>query len=266
MSKHEHGNCCEKGEHSKRTEGEEHHEAHAKSGDSGSMTKIIYGLMLVLVFLMGFNQMLISGIAGGAPATGGQSGSAASAAPSVDLSSADTQAIVAATIPTGTPEYGASAKASFDNPVQSISVLAGYENSVTLSDSEMRRYISIAGQISCEYCCGANSIIDSKGRAACGCAHSAAMRGLGKWLIKNRPGMSDDAILEELGKWKTLFFPKDSIKKALLLKANDIPFSYVNLQSNKYRNIAAPTTAAAQSSQQQSAGNLGALPSQVGGC
>lgn len=257
MSKHEHGSssCCGE-EHSKGAEIGEH----AKSGDSVSMTKIIYGLVFVLVLLMGFNQMLISGIAGGAPAaTGVQSGSAASAAPSIDLSSADTQAIVAATIPTGTPDYGASAKVSFDNPVQSISVLSGYETSVTLSASEMQRYIGIAGQISCEYCCGAPSIIDSKGQAACGCAHSSAMRGLGKWLVKNRPGMSDDQILEELGKWKTLFFPKDSVKKALLLKANNIEFNYVNLQSNKYRNIA--TTGA-----KQSAGNLGALPSQVGGC
>lgn len=259
MSKHEHGSCCEEhGNEGAEHHGEVHHE-HARPEGSGSMTKIIYGLMLVLVLLMGFNQMLISGIAGGAPATGGQSGATASAATSVDLSSADTQALVASTIPTGTPEYGASAKASFDNPVQSISVLAGYENSVTLSDSEMGRYIDIVGQISCEYCCGAPSIIDSKGRAACGCAHSGAMRGLGKWLIKNRPGMSDDAVLEELGKWKTLFFPKDSIKKAMLLKANNIEFNYVNLQSNKYRNIA--TTGA-----QQAAGNLGSLPSQVGGC
>ncbi len=260
MSKHE--SCCGEG-HSKDTESEGQQE-HAKSGNSGSMTKIIYGLMFVLVLLMGFNQMLISGMAGGAPATGGQSTSVSSAAPSVDLSSADTQALVAATIPTGTPDYGASAGVSFDNPIQSISVLSGYETSVTQSASEMQRYIGIAGQISCEYCCGAPSIIDSRGQAACGCAHSSAMRGLGKWLIKNRPNMSDNAILEELGKWKTLFFPKDSIKKALLLKANNIPFNYVNLQSNKYRNIAAPT--AAQSSQQQSAGNLGALPSQVGGC
>lgn len=259
MSKHG-SSCCGEG-HSKGTDGEEHQSEHAKSGDSGSMTKIVYGLMFVLVLLMGVNQMLISGIAGGAPVAGGQSSTIASAAPpSIDLSSGDTQALVAATIPTGTPEYGASAKVSFDNPVQSISVLAGYENSVTLSDSEMQRYIGIAGQISCEYCCGAPSIIDSKGRAACGCAHSGAMRGLGKWLIKNRPSMSDDAVLEELGKWKTLFFPKDSIKKALLLEANNIPFNYVNLQSNKYRNIA--TTGA----QQAAGNNLGSLPSQVGGC
>ncbi len=255
MSKHEHGSssCCGE-EHGKDAEIREH----AKSGDSVSMTKIIYGLVFVLVLLMGFNQMLISGIAGGAPAAGGQSGSVASAASPLDLSSADTQAIVAATIPTGTPDYGASAKVSFDNPVQSISILSGYENSVTLSASEMQRYIGIASRISCEYCCGAPSIIDSKGQAACGCAHSSAMRGLGKWLVKNRPAMSDDQILEELGKWKTLFFPKDSVKKALLLKANNIEFNYVNLQSNKYRNIA--TTGV------QSAGNLGALPSQVGGC
>lgn len=249
MSKHENGSCCE--EHSKGAESGEH----AKSRDSGSMTKIIYALTFLLVLLMGFNQTLISGIAGGTLAAGGQSPLAAA---SPGLSSAETQALVASTIPTGTPAYGASAKVSFDNPVQSISVLAGYENSVALSDSEIGRYIKIAGQISCEYCCGAQSIIDSRGRAACGCAHSGAMRGLGKWLIRNQPGMSDDQVLEELGKWKTLFFPKDSIKKAMLLKANNIEFNYVNLQSNKYRNLATTGT--------QSAGNLGNLPSQVGGC
>ncbi|MEE8400825.1 MAG: hypothetical protein V3R86_01550, partial [Candidatus Hydrothermarchaeaceae archaeon] len=54
------------------------------------------------------------------------------------------------------------------------------------------------------------------GTRACGCAHSYAMRGLSKYLILNHPGeYSDEEILEELSRWKTLFFPKQSIQKVL---------------------------------------------------
>ena len=105
-----------------------------------------------------------------------------------------------------------------------------------LNSAQMVRYIKIAGSISCEYCCGADAIIFSNGEAACGCAHSYAMRGLAKYLLINNPEMSDYEILSELGKWKVLFFPGIHEQKAKVLEANGIDSTdYVNLASNLYR-------------------------------
>jgi len=109
---------------------------------------------------------------------------------------------------------------------------------IELSGDAQQRYIKIASQISCEYCCGAESIIFPNGKAACGCAHSYSMRGLAKYLLKNHPNdFTDDQILEELGKWKTLFFPGILAEKAKALKDKGIEFNYINLASNKYRGL-----------------------------
>ncbi|MFQ6020643.1 MAG: hypothetical protein ACE5J4_01320 [Candidatus Aenigmatarchaeota archaeon] len=153
-------------------------------------------------------------------------------------------------IPNGIPSiYGQELGISFDDvspnsPTkadETIRKLAFYDRDITLSGEDLERYISIASQISCEYCCGAPSIISSDGSAACGCAHSYAMRGLAKYLIKNHPEMSDDQILEELGKWKTLFFPTQMTAKAKVLTEKGIRLNYINLASNNYRGIEAGT-------------------------
>lgn len=150
-------------------------------------------------------------------------------------------------IPNGNPAvYGKELGVSFDdvsvnNPSKAdttIRVLGNLDNSITLTGSDLQRYINIASQISCEYCCGAESIIFSNGQAACGCAHSYAMRGLAKYLIKNHNNeYTDDQILEEIGKWKVLFFPDIHIQKAAVLESKGIELSYINLASNKYRGI-----------------------------
>ena len=58
-----------------------------------------------------------------------------------------------------------------------------------------------------------------------------------KYLLQNHPEMTNDQILEELGKWKTLFFPSTLAQKALVLKEKGIELNYINLASNKYRGI-----------------------------
>ena len=163
-------------------------------------------------------------------------------------------------IPTGAPKiYGKELGVSYDdvspnNPTsteRAIGILSNLDTSITLTGENLQRYINIASQISCEYCCGAKSIIFSNGQAACGCAHSYAMRGLGKYLIKNHGSeYTDDEILEELGKWKVLFFPGIHESKAEVLKSQGIEINYINLASNKYRGI----------EQGQSSGGM------VGGC
>jgi len=118
-----------------------------------------------------------------------------------------------------------------------ISKLSQYE-SMELNAEQLDRYIMVAGSISCEYCCGANSIIFENGERACGCAHSYAMRGLAKYLITEHPEISDEEVLSELGKWKVLFFPDIHEQKAAVLKANGIDSTnYINLASNLYRGI-----------------------------
>lgn len=150
-------------------------------------------------------------------------------------------------IPGGIPEiYGKELGVSFDDVSASnprladatIEKLGSLDNSITLEGDDLKRYIAIVSQISCEYCCGAKSIIFDNGQPACGCAHSYAMRGLAKYLIENHGDeYSDDEVLEELGKWKTLFFPTQLTQKAKVLADNGIELNYINLASNKYRGI-----------------------------
>ena len=164
-------------------------------------------------------------------------------------------------IPTGVPKvYGNELKISYDDVSPNdprkadatINVLANIDRTVTLTGDDLQRYIKIGSEISCEYCCGADSIIFSNGQPACGCAHSYSMRGLAKYLIKNHGDeFTDDQILEELGKWKVLFFPGVHQQKAAVLKSQGIELNYINLASNKYRGI---------EQGQQSSGEM------VGGC
>lgn len=150
-------------------------------------------------------------------------------------------------IPKGTPAvYGEELGVSYNDVTaatpqkadSTIKKLGALDEKIFLSDKDKQRYITIASEISCEYCCGAQSIINKNGDAACGCAHSYAMRGLAKHLIKNHSSKyTDDEILEELGKWKTLFFPAQLSQKAKILQDNGIELNYVNLASNKYRGI-----------------------------
>ena len=155
-------------------------------------------------------------------------------------------------IPTGTPKvYGEELGVRYDdvsasNPKladSTIRLLGNIDRSETLEGGELERYIEILynleNGISCEYCCGARSIIFDNGQPACGCAHSYAMRGLTKYLIKyNGDEFTDEEILAEIGKWKTLFFPGILEQKAQILEANGIDSTnYINLASNKYRGI-----------------------------
>src|SRR3989338_7320058 len=149
-------------------------------------------------------------------------------------------------VPKGIPEvYGKELGINYDeisvnNPQKAdltIRKLALFDNSINLDGDLLERYIKITNSMSCEYCCGAEAITFSNGEPACGCAHSYAMRGLAKYLLTNHKEMTDEAILEELGKWKTLFFPDTLNAKASVLKEKGIDLNYVNLASNKYRGI-----------------------------
>jgi len=154
-------------------------------------------------------------------------------------------------IPTGVPSiYGSELGISFDDVSAldsyradaTIAKLGQLDTSITLSGADKERYINVLYKMengmSCEYCCGARAIIFENGEPACGCAHSYAMRGLAKYLITKHAGDYDDkGLLEEVGKWKTLFFPSQIQAKAGILESQGIELNYINLASNKYRGI-----------------------------
>ncbi len=201
-----------------------------------SIDNLIFGLLIAVMFIVVFNVVLIGQVkSDGSDSQNFVTGAAVANVNNIDVS------------PKGTPRiYGAELGVSYDDISASnvqkaestISKLGSLDVNIKLTETELARYISIAGKISCEYCCGAESIIMSDGRAACGCSHSYAMRGVAKYLIKNHGNeFSDDEILEELGKWKTLFFPDKLAQKAAILNAMGVELNYINLASNKYRDI-----------------------------
>jgi len=131
----------------------------------------------------------------------------------------------ASVIPTGVPTmpYGAALGVNFDQVEASMNILESYDrgaNTITLTGDKLERYVKIGQQTSCEYCCGAKTLVFDDGRPACGCAHSAAMRGLIAYLLTNNGDqLSDEQILTEANKWKAVFFPKQTMEKALRAQA-----------------------------------------------
>lgn len=129
--------------------------------------------------------------------------------------------IKALSMPSGIPEvYGEELAISFDQVQEAIDKVAPFDltygkEKITLTDSELERYISIGSQTSCRYCCGATTLVFEDGEAACGCAHSQMMRGLAAYLIKNHPELSNEEILEELNTWLRAYFPKQTLSETL---------------------------------------------------
>jgi len=129
--------------------------------------------------------------------------------------------VIKLTISKGVPKvYGEELGVSFDQVQEAINVMRqfdptyGKDKKIVLTGKDLDRYIDIGLKIACEYCCGVKTLVNKNGKAACGCAHSWAMRGLAAYLIQNHGSeYTNDQILRELARWKGLFFPKQMIKK-----------------------------------------------------
>ena len=268
----------------------QHHEHHGEDKKKKTLSNVTIALLIVAIALIAFNQFRLVNLSTLPSQVQGSSGSSGS------LIATGTAIVEASSVaPKGTPDiYGKELSVNYDdvsavNPGladQTISTLGNLDRTMTLQGNELERYIYITSQISCEYCCGAKSIITRKediellnkkieeaiasgqitkadaekyrqsaGQPACGCAHSYAMRGLAKYLIqKHGSEFTDDQVLEEMAKWKTLFFPGAMAAKAEVMKQKGIPFSYTNLGSNKYRDI------------EKSVSSSGSGGGMVGGC
>ncbi|HIH14758.1 MAG: hypothetical protein QT08_C0009G0004 [archaeon GW2011_AR17] len=133
-----------------------------------------------------------------------------------------TEDAIAIMLPLGTPEYGNAMGVSFDDPVNSLSLLEnGYPTLKTQAEANpevWERYIALAAAprgISCEFCCGIGAQgVTTSGELRCGCAHNPAAQAVALWLMLNTD-YSDAEVLREVYRWKTLWFPKDMVGLAL---------------------------------------------------
>lgn len=228
----------------------------------GRVSELLGGIAIVQQGAYAGGQTAAWG-AGGQAAASGQGSPSSAGAPALagaGGTSVDLKALEAQVFPRGVPNvYGAELGISYDNPVPAISLLAAYDDGSPMQDAALNaRYVEIGMQISCEYCCGVDTIIFPNGQAACGCAHSYAMRGLAKYMLAKHPEVSNEQVLEEMGKWKILFFPKDQMAKAVQFSLAGKDINPTDLTSNQYRGFSAQS--------EGSAGGLDSYAGQVGGC
>jgi hypothetical protein len=248
----------EKAEHKEHHSPEHGNEAQKKSGSEASSLKPFLTLMVViLVAFVAVNQYLIGTMTSVSAIAAGSQGAPAAGAAS------DLAAIEAQILPRGVPAvYGAELGISYDdvdiNNAQKANALIAKLVALddpnpksSLTADQLKRFLDIGNQIGCEYCCSLGVMVTADGGRPCGCQHSWAMRGIAQYLIKKHPEMTNAQILEEIGKWKTLFFPDNIGQKALMLKQQGIELSYTNLASIKYKDIEKGTASGAR---------------QVGGC
>ncbi len=256
---------------SEHTKSETEAKPHHPNPTSTHWASVLFILVGLVVAVTAYNQLQISDLNYGVAKFSALavSASAAQAAPQpagTQASGTNLQALADKIIPKGVPKiYGAELKVSYDDPVAAMTVLAPLDDGTQLNSEQLQRYTKITLQISCEYCCGAESIVFPNGQAACGCQHSYVMRGLAKYLLtKHGNEYTDEQVLEELGKWKTLFFPKQILTKALQFESAGKAINTVDLTSNKYRGFTA--SAASATSATGGGANVANLPNMVGGC
>ncbi len=133
--------------------------------------------------------------------------------------------IQAEAIPTGvSATYGAPLNVSFDQVQASIDVMQKSdptygEAGIVLTGANLERYVQVGTATACKYCCNATTLVKPDGTAACGCAHSQAMRGLAAYLIVNYPDeYTDDELVQELNRWRAVYFPRQTLTEALVAR------------------------------------------------
>lgn len=180
----------------------------------------IFAIILIAVFLL-INEFLISGIALAIGSNKKTLWLAASEMVSKIFPSKTSADIVSVVLAHGMPAgYGAELNVFFDKVSESMEAMLKYDQSeygngeIKLAGDKLKRYIDIGKKIACEFCCTAKTLVFDDGKAACGCKHSQAMRGLAAYLIEKHGGeYSDEQILRELAKWKGVYFPAAMVGK-----------------------------------------------------
>lgn len=111
-------------------------------------------------------------------------------------------------IPFGKPEYS-DGILHFGAQSNSMNRMLEYNNGIVLEKAEQERFEKISAKAFCEFCCGPVSVLK------CGCNHSAAYKGIIKYLVKNFPDFTDEKIVSEQEKWRASFFQEGTIYKYL---------------------------------------------------
>ena len=125
-------------------------------------------------------------------------------------------------IPTGVPDTYGALDVSFDQVQASIDVMRRFdptygEDRIVLTGGDLGRYVRVGSGTACRYCPDARTLVEPSGDAACGCAHSQAMRGLAAYLIANHANeYTDEELVEELNRWRAVYFPKQTLTEALV--------------------------------------------------
>ena len=130
----------------------------------------------------------------------------------------------------GAPAWAGQLSITYDDPVTALSFLAQKLYPAMKADLQKndpqtwQRYITLATKpvgISCEFCCGIGPVgITAAGELRCGCSHNPAVQAITMYLMKNTK-MSDPEVLQEVMRWKSLWFPKDMVGIALKLAGGD---------------------------------------------
>ncbi|MDP1709908.1 MAG: hypothetical protein Q8L21_03410 [Candidatus Komeilibacteria bacterium] len=169
----------------------------------------------------------------------------------------------------GVPEvYGNELSVSFDQAAPSMNIMKEFDptygsKKIKLAGGLLSRYITVGRKIACEYCCGATALVREDGEAACGCAHSQAMRGLAAYLLQTHAGeYTDDQILREVARWKGSYFPKAMVDKISQQLGSgeytpDVAALLLDLKVPKY---------SGDSKSAPLPSEIKDLPGQVGGC
>ncbi len=143
----------------------------------------ITALLIVLIALLGINQLLIATIEI-KPTSQNQA----------------TGAVTRTPISGEKTSYGV----TLDN--NGFKQLLSTDQTVTLSDDTKTRYQKLINEIPHDCCPG--NVQGFAPISACGCGHAQALRGLTKLLIQK--GWSDSDIKSEADKWRKLFFSEGS--------------------------------------------------------
>lgn len=170
----------------------------------------------------------------------------------------------------GMPFYGQELGVTYDDVVGGLPKLAALDptygsQKIILTDDEKKRYVKIGmtDKMTCEFCCGAKTLVFANGEAACGCQHSQAMRGILAYMIQKYPDKSDDEMMREVARWKALYFPNQMMTRAQEQLASgtytpDFAALVLGLDEKTLKQLGAQGNVTAPSSIPQ--------PAMVGGC
>ena len=241
--------------------------------------KVSYGIVAVVAILIIFNQVQISQASSLLGISTPLTFKSSSSKTSLALTGDPSKDAISVVISRGTPFYGAELGVSFDDPVNGLEKIAQLDpaygrNKIQWTTAEQKaRYIKIGmtKSVGCEYCCGADTSVDSSGRPTCGCKHSWAMRGLSAFLIKNHPELTDEEIIREISKWKGLFFPKQMVAKYIKESQTgqytpDISSLLMDIDESKFKEGKTSVAAGNSNTANDVPADLNNLPNMVGGC